>query len=36
MDATKKGARKVGEEVKDVFNGDDNNAKKDKVKDRDK
>ena len=31
-DATKKGVKKVGEEVKDVFNGDD----KDKTKDKDK
>lgn len=31
-DATKKGVNKVGEEVKDVFNGDDKNEKKDKDK----
>jgi hypothetical protein len=35
-DATKKGVKKVGEEVKDVFNGDDNGKKKDKDKDKDK
>lgn len=35
-DATKKGVKKVGEEVKDVFNGDDNDKKKVKVKDKDK
>lgn len=35
-DATKKGVKKVGEEVKDVFNGDDNDTKKDKDKDKDK
>ncbi len=35
-DATKKGVNKVGEEVKDVFNGDDHDKKKNKDKDKDK
>jgi hypothetical protein len=35
-DATKKGVKKVGEEVKDVFNGDDKDTKKAKVEDKDK
>jgi hypothetical protein len=35
-DATKKGVKKVGEEVKDVFNDNDNDSKKDKKKDKDK
>lgn len=34
-DATKKGVKKAGEEVKDVFT-DDNDSKKDKNKDKDK
>jgi len=35
-DATKKGVKKAGEEVKDVFSDDDHDSKKDKNKDKDK
>lgn len=35
-DATKKGVKKVGEEIKDVFDGNDKDTKKDKNKDKDK